>query len=172
MATTSPFGNIYLELVNRLKTEVPELRYIDQDFGQLENYTTMPPVSFPCVLIELGEFDFEDFAGKNTQQGQGMVLIRFATEAWSQSNNLATQQIRETALAYYDIEQKIHLALHGWRATGFSKLLRRKAVKEQRDDTNLRVRILAYTTSFEDETTMPVMTTIPRPALTIGEEKP
>lgn len=150
--------------------EVPDLRYIDQDLGQLENYTIRPSVSFPCALLELGEFDFDDFAGMNTQHGHGMVLIRLAIEAWSPANNLAAQQIRETALSYYDIEQKIHLALHGWRATGFSKLLRRKAVKEQRDDTNLRVRILAYTTSFEDETTRPVTTTIPRPALNLNED--
>lgn len=168
MPTTSPFANIYLKIVERLTAQVPELRYIDQDMGQLENYTMKPPVSFPCALIELGDFDFDDMAGKNMQHGEGLVLIRFATESWSPSNNLAPTQIREKALAYYDIEQKIHVALHGWRSTGFSKLLRRKAVKEQRDDTNIRVRILAFATSFEDDTTMPATTSIARPGVIIG----
>lgn len=168
MPTTSPFANIYLKIVDRLAAQVPELRYIDQDFGQLENYTMKPPVIWPCALIELGEFDFDDMAGKNMQHGEGLVLIRFATEAWSPSNNLTTAAIREKALRYYEIEQKIHVALHGWRDTGFSKLLRRKAVKEQRDDTNIRVRVLGYATSFEDDTTMPVTNTIPRPGVTIG----
>lgn len=163
MPTTSPFANLYLKLVDRLTAEVPELRYIDQDYGQLENYTLRPPVSFPCLLIEMGDFDFEDLGGTNMQTASGLLLMRLAGEAWSASNNLSTGQIMEKALEYYDLEQKIYVALHGWRAEGFSRLLRRKAVKEQRDDTNVRVRVLAYEWGFQDDTASPVKVAIARP---------
>jgi len=169
MASTSPFGNIYLSLMARLQEQVPELKYIDQDLGQLENYEVRPAVQMPCALIDIGEFDFDDMAGKNMQHGEGLVLVRVAVDPFSASGNLAPEAVREKALSYYDIEQKVYVALHGWRTTGFSKLLRRKSVKEIRDD-KFRVKALAFATSFEDDTASPVMITIPRPPVTIGSD--
>lgn len=169
MASTSPFGNIYLALMARLAAEVPELKYIDQDLGQLDNYDVRPTVAMPCALIDIGEFDFDDMAGKNMQHGEGLVLVRLAVDPFSASNNLAPEAVREKALSYYDIEQKIYVALHGWRTTGFSKMLRRKSIKEIRDD-KFRVKVIAFATSFEDATASPVMISIPRPDVTIGSD--
>lgn len=170
MDSTSPFGNLYLCIVARLVAEVPALRYIDQDLGQLDNYDLRPAVSFPCVLIDMGDFDTDDMAGKNMQHAEGLVIVKIATDPFSSSNSLAPSDVRLKALEYYDLEQAVHVALHGWRTTGFSKLLRRKAGKELRED-KFRVRAVAYATSFEDDTTAPVVTSIPRPTVTIGKEE-
>lgn len=165
---SSPFATIYEAILTQVKTTVPEIREIEQDLGQLENYETRPPVSFPCLLIDMGQFNFDDMGGRNQQHADGQIVLRLADLAWSNSNSLTPAKIRAQALRFYEIEQKLHVALHGWRNTGFSKLLRRSSVPEQRNDTNIRVRIITYATSFEDDTTAPVYTTITTPEPTVG----
>lgn len=160
--TESPFANIYLKVMERLALMVPELRYIDQDLGQLENYTTRPAVSFPCGLIEVDEFDFSEVGNELRQIGEGVVMIRLGYPAFNPANNLAPAAVREKALEYYNIEQKIYQALHGWCADGFSRLLRRKSKREERDDT-IKVRVMVFAASFDDDTAKPVYAKIPRP---------
>lgn len=164
----SPFSNLYLKTLARLTETVPELHYIDQDLGQLENYGQRPPVSWPCVLLEVDEFDFSDIQNGTTQLGEGFLIVRLAYPAYSASNNLAPEAVRLKALEYYDLEQKIHEALHGWSSDGFSKLLRRKSKLERRDD-DIRVRVIPYATSFTDDTTKPVRQSVARPVVSIGQ---
>jgi hypothetical protein len=165
--TTSPFANLYLKIVSRLEAEVPELKFIDQDLGQLENYEIRPAVEFPCALIDVDDFDFTDAGNFTTQIGNGLLVIRLGVGAWSPSNNLAPNDVRLKALNYYEIEQKIHVALHGWSNDGFAKLRRKKAKKEERND-NIRVRVISYAVTIQDETTKPTRTSLPRPGATVG----
>jgi hypothetical protein len=163
--TSSPFANLYLKVMARLTAMVPELRYIDQDLGQLEHYEIRPAVSFPCVLIDVDAFDFSD-TSSNSQVGEGMLKIRLGVQAYSAANNLAPASVQLKALEYYELEQKIHEALHGWRDEGFSKLLRRKSVLEDRNDP-IRVRVIPYAVTFDDSTTATKYTTVARPEATI-----
>lgn len=165
--TNSPFANLYLKVMARLLEQVPELRYIDQDMGQLEHYEIRPAVSFPCALIEVDEFDFSEVGSQLRQIGEGFVIIRLGTPAFSPANNLAPAAVREKALDYYNVEEKIYQALHGWNADGFSKLLRRKSKREERNDT-IKVRVMVFATSFDDDTAQPVYTKLPRPAAIIN----
>lgn len=158
--TTSPFGNLFLKVQSRLKDQVPEL-WVDQDLGQLEHFEMRPAVNFPCALIDVDDFTFTDNSS-NTQQGLGMLKIRLAVAAYSPSNNAAPNDVKLKALGYYDIEQKIQKALHGWKDEGFSKLLRRKSKTELRND-NIRVRQIAYATSIDDDSCKPVRTTVATP---------
>lgn len=167
--TTSPFGNMYLKVQQRLLAEVPEL-YVDQDLGQLDHYDIRPAVAFPCALIDVDDFNFTDNSSY-TQQGLGMLKIRLAVAAYSPSNNLAPNEVKLKALGYYEIEQKVQKALHGWKDEGFSKLLRRKSKTELRND-NIRVRQIAYATSIDDDSCKPVRTTVSTPAPSFHIEQP
>ena len=43
---------IFIAVCDRLKTEVPQLRWIDAEEGQL-NTGERPAVAFPCCLIDI-----------------------------------------------------------------------------------------------------------------------
>lgn len=150
LESTSPMANLYLKLLNRLKTKVPDLRYIDQDLGQLENYGLKPPVSWPCCLIDIEEFQFSDTAGANVQEAQGIISLRIGLVKYTDSNNLVPDNIRPNALKYYEIEQQVYEALQGWEDDGFSRLLRRGAGTERRED-DIRVRVLKFAVSWQDD---------------------
>jgi hypothetical protein len=166
---TSPLENIFLKVLERIST-VEEIRFIDQDLGQLENYEYKPAVSWPCALIDVEEFSFTEMGNDLQQIGQGIISIRIGLVKYSDSNNLVPEAVRANALKYYEVEQKVHQAMHGWKAEGFSRLLRRVSVTEKRDD-DIRVRILKYATSFEENMSK-AKTTVPRPPAIIGADLP
>lgn len=144
--STTPFATLFVRLQAHLKTQVPDLRWIDQDFGQLEQ--ERPPVSYPCALIDFTDWNFENW-GENIQSAAGAVVIRLAFDAWSNTNNLTPSLWKDKGLVFYDIEYKIYKALQGWKPDNYGYLLRESVATEQRED-NLRVRVLRFSCSFED----------------------
>lgn len=162
MAQTSPFGNLYLQIKkNRLVAKATSLRYIDQDLGQLDHFETRPAVSLPCALIDIDDTVFEE-AGELTQTGDGIVRVRIGLECYSPSSNIQDESVVETALEYYEIEQEVFLALHGWGKDNFKKLIRVSAKTEKRND-QYRVRTINFKFGIEDTSALPVKTTIARP---------
>jgi len=156
------FGTLYLNLADRLKTAVPELRWIDQDFGQLERFEYRPEVSFPCVLIDFVNATYSQMA-ELSQLGEVAVQLRLGLAPFSQSYQIAPQDVKEKALEYYTIEQKVFQAIHGWHNDFCQPLIRQSAITEHRDNDpiGLRVRILTFMTAFEDNSNFPVYTKNP-----------
>lgn len=164
-ADISPNEQLFESLLARIADKVPEIRFIDQDLGQLENYDMRPAVSWPCLFIDIEETRFSDAAGNFMQIGEGMVTFRLGLVKYSNSNNITPANVRKNALFYYRLENKLYKALHGWAPDGFTRLLRRAEATERRDD-DIRVRISKYAISFEDSTAAPVKTKIPIPGYT------
>lgn len=165
--TPSPFTTLFLSIMNHLKTKVHEIKWIDQDLGQLEQ-EGRPPVAFPCVLIDFSNWQYEDWAD-NTQKGTGFVTIRIAFDAWSNTNNITSPMWQNKGLSFYDLEYKIFKALHGWKPphsdnSVYDYLMRTNVDKEERED-NLRVRTIVFSCGYEDRGASPsyIKTPLPGP---------
>lgn len=158
----SPQANLFKSILQRIKEKVPQIRFIDHDLGQLENYEIRPAVAWPCCLIDIDQLGYSDAANNLQQIAEGTVTLRIGLVKYTDSNNLTPSNVFDNSLQYYEIEQKVFEALHGWAPTGFSKLLRRVAMTEKRDD-DIRVRIVTFAVSFIDESATPAKVTIPRP---------
>lgn len=157
MPLTAPEAILFESILKHIAQAVPEVRYINQDMGQLENYELRPAVSWPCVLIDMDDFDFSEAGNPLIQIGEGFVQVRIGLVQYSQSDNLVPDNIRANSLKYMDVADKVNKALHGWAPAGFSRLLRRKAVTEKRDD-DIRVKILRYAVSYKEN--LSVATTV------------
>lgn len=159
----SPQANLFKSILDRIKSTVPDIRFIDHDLGQLENYEIRPSVSWPCCLIDIDKIQYSDADSNNEQMAQGTITLRLGLVKYTDSNNLTPANVFENSLKYYEIENEVFKALHGWNPEGFSKLLRRVAATEKRDD-DIRVRVITFDVSYRDAGAAPVKTTIPRPA--------
>jgi len=144
----SIFANMYLEIIERIKVKVPEIKYINQDFGQIDNYEERPPVSFPCLLIDFESFGFSDM-GSNCQIAEGTVKLRLATAPFSNQSSITPDIVQAKAMAYYELETKLYQALHGWQGNVFGYLMREGVETEKRED-ELRVRAISFSTCFQD----------------------
>lgn len=156
MATQSYFGQLFLDLSDHIKTTVPEIKWIDQDFGQLEQFEYRPAVSFPCVLIDFPLANFSNTADK-TQMGEVTVQLRLGFAPYSKSHTGAPTDAREKAVEYYAVEQKLYEAVQGFETEYTQPLIRVNAGTEQRlsasdvaDSIGLRVRVMNFSTGFDD----------------------
>jgi len=186
----SPFAALFIAIQQRLATILDvnsqqAIKFIDQDLSQLEDTAggyNRPPVSWPCALIDIHDTSFTSYAAL-VQQGQVGVSIRLGFPPFSSTALQVPVADRNKALYYYDLEQAIVLALHGWTpgtvtiddngntfdlSNIFGDLIRMRAVKEDRNDL-LRVRCIYFTLPMEDHSTEEVQQyTSATPNFTIG----
>lgn len=177
----SPFALLFLAMQQRIgaiidpETSDPMFAFIDQDYGQLEHSISgLPAVSFPCVLIDIEEVDFDNTAD-NAQTATLKISLRLGFAPYSSTSGLTPDEWKLRALAFYEQEQALHLALQGWNpgevtvteeplATAdlsdtFGHFIRIHTHSQRRVDT-LRIRHLTYTISMQDYSTRPVVTMV------------
>lgn len=145
----SPISKLYNAVLDRIKSAVPGIRFINQDLGQLEFYDTKPPVSWPCVLIDVGELNFEEHL-HNMQIATANIIIRLALTTYSDVSSLTTDQVRELGLKFFELEHELCNVLHNWQPPHdeLGALVRTATATEKRDD-NIRVRQITFTTSLQ-----------------------
>jgi hypothetical protein len=148
---TSGFALTYLSLQEHLQNEMPELVWIDQDLGQLETGDQRPAISFPAVLIDFDSVQYSNLS-QYVQWVDFNISIRLAFAPYASANNHAPTASKEHALEYYDVEERLYIALAGFTANDtIQPLVRVRAVTERREDT-YRVRHIIFTTAAEDRT--------------------
>jgi hypothetical protein len=143
------FAKLFIDLQNRIKDEVPEIRFTEQNFGQygFENFRSM--VSFPALLIDFPNTNYSALQG-DIQLGAAIINIVLLFEPFSQSYNLAPETVRQKALEYYEIEHKVYKALQGWNTDYCTPLVRTDAKSQNRNEIGLRIRDLNFSCEFED----------------------
>jgi hypothetical protein len=164
----SPEANLLKGTIDMIKAAVPEIRFISQDIGQLENYEIRPSVSWPCCLIDIEDGRFSNSGDQLIQLAEKVISFRLGFVKYSDVNNLAPDAIVEQALQYLEIENKLYAKLHGKAVAGFSRFIRILDATEKRDD-DIRVRIVKFSISYTDSSAIPVRTKVPRPNSIINE---
>lgn len=163
----SPFANIFIAILNHIKTTVPEIKFIEHDLGQLDDYSNgRPPVAFPCVLIDFNNWAFENL-GDNAQRAEGDVIIKLGYARQALTNSTTPDNWREAALEYHDIEWKLNKFLHGFTpGDSYGYLTRTTETKENRP-LYVRQKTTTYRLAFEDYSATPERDTIPAPPVQV-----
>lgn len=75
--------DIFIALMERIATLMPELSLIDEDYGQLEMGIDEDsyPVTFPCVLISDVISDWNDI-GLGAQKSMSSITLRLALDCY------------------------------------------------------------------------------------------
>ncbi|MDR0729154.1 MAG: hypothetical protein LBF19_03400 [Prevotellaceae bacterium] len=138
------------DIQNRLAAAVqaddsPLLAYVDLDWGQVDFYEGMPPVKFPCALIDVQNATYSN-EGQRVQLGDIMVQIRIVDMILSHSSAAAPAAQREKAARVFDLLREIHRLLHGWTGTParYGRLVRKTLARVRRRDG-----LHEYTMTFE-----------------------
>lgn len=145
------FAKYYLDLCDRIRTEVPEIKLIEQDFGQDALDKWRSNVMFPTILIDFPTVSYNTETTMS-QLAEVTLNIRLLSAPFKQSNDNAPIEIKEDALLYFDIEQKLTKALNGWQPDGeyCQPLIRSSIQSNNRNDIGLRIRNLTFTTAYEE----------------------
>ena len=152
---------IYLDTLSRIETQVTAIKYIDQDFGQIDNIKEggRAPVGLPCALLDFDDARFSDLGNKAQLADPATLKVRLAFPMWNPGNSLVKEQVRNYAVWMYDVEVAVNQALHGWRGSIFGPLMRTRRETEKR--TDYKVINIFYEFSYKDLTCSPQYQKIP-----------
>ena len=159
---------LFKSIATRLEQEVPELRWIDWEQGQIDmNLEKTYPLQFPAVLIDFTNINWSSIK-HGVQDGEVTVLIKVVFDIYEDLNNHAPD--RDMALSRLELLKKIHKALHnfageilpdnnnGFEDSHFNRLERTSTSSERRDD-GLKVINMLYVTLLRDQSGMNNMPT-------------
>jgi hypothetical protein len=125
----------FTDIQNRLAQQVPALRYIDEDWGQLDYYEGHPPVQFPCALIDCGDIAVTQMGGR-VMLDKISVVIRIADLRLSNTSNAAPQTQKTAAYQLFETLQQVICALHGYTGSPdvYGRLVRTAGQRIRRKD--------------------------------------
>lgn len=122
-------------------SEVTSLKYIDEDWGQLDDYSPNMPVQWPCCLIDFSQIVFQNIGKDRTaipqqrQIAEGTITITIANQKLTNTSFAAPQMQKQNAWSIYDIIEDVHKKIHGWRPVNISgALIRTQFIRRKRDD--------------------------------------
>lgn len=131
---------LLLNLETQLDT-VTALQYIDEDWGQLDDYGPNPPVKWPCCLVDFSDADYTDIgiersaSPQNRQQALGSITLNFANLKMTNSSKKAPINQKDQAYLLLEIIEEAHKTIHGFRpGENCGSLIRKSFRRIKRDD--------------------------------------
>jgi hypothetical protein len=140
---------LYYGIIKQLKTNVPSLKWIGWDNGEIDLVDSSYPISYPNVLIDFVNFSPETVGG-NVQIGDLLIRLRISFRIYDDMNSIAPDTSRTAGLTILKQLNEIYKALQGWSGgEHYNELERVAQNREQRND-ELTVYTMDFVTNFRD----------------------
>lgn len=117
------------------------IKYVDENWGQLDYYSPNFPVKWPCVLIDISSANFSNIGKDNSkvpinrQMGESILELRIANIRLTNTSGKAPNMQKLYATSIWKLIEQTHELLHGWNPTADnSKLIRTTINRVKRDD--------------------------------------
>lgn len=136
---------LYLKLIELL-SEIPEIKYIDLNYGQLQE--EKPPLVYPAVLISMDESVIDDVQDA-FQIIAGNFDLTICMKMLGETHSHAPEETRTKALEYLEITEKIYKKLQGYQDSHFDSFSR-KTAKDQNIRKGLKTTVQRYETSWRE----------------------
>lgn len=139
---------LFLLAVARLKT-VSAIEWIDLDKGQINNYETMPPISFPAALIKLDYTQCENIGGRK-QKCRARMMIRLAFDYTGETDSTMPQNALESSLLYFETVEAAYKAFQGITDKTIAAPFNRIGQIEENRPDGLKVINITFETYIHD----------------------
>ncbi len=137
---------ILTAVMERLQNEIPDLRYIAEDWGQLDYYDDAPPVRFPCALVSMGNLSFESET-YGLRRARMTILIRVADAPSVSGTMAAPDDYRRRAFAIFDLMERVGNCLYGFGGVDFNEIEQQGITRYSRED-RIREYAMTFTTEY------------------------
>lgn len=88
---------------------MPEISLVDEDYGQLHTEEDTYPVTFPAVLIQVEEINWQDL-GAGKQKGSAQIRIKLALDCYDDTHY--TSGTATKAAKRMQLYKKLHSKLN------------------------------------------------------------
>jgi hypothetical protein len=140
-----------LKSIQDILSAIPTLKYVDEDWGQLDDYSPNPPTQFPLALIDIGSLQFSDIgrdattSPQNRQMATGTIVISIANLKLTNTSARAPQPQKDLAWSIWDIVQSVHEKLHGVKVEASVGAMIRTAMRKVKRDDGIQEYEVTYT---------------------------
>lgn len=129
------------------------MRYIAEDWGQLDHYDEAPPVRFPCALVSVSRVRLEGRTAE-ARWGSMTILIRVADAPAVSGTMAAPESHRERAFAVLDLMDRIGDTLYAFGGEAFNELEQKEIIHYGREDA-IREYAMTFETQYEIRSEQP-----------------
>lgn len=140
---------ILTDIQERLMLKVPAINYVDEDWGQLDDYSPNFPVKWPCALVDCFGANYENL-GNKVQMGLATIRIQIADVKLSNSSGKAPAEQKTKSKSFYLLMKEVYKALHGYTAHDHYSALIRVSEKRLRRNDGVRVHEMLFTVEIKD----------------------
>jgi hypothetical protein len=144
----------FLETIQTKLATIPALKYIDEDWGQMDSYSPNPPAKFPCALIDITSLNFSNIGKDNSatpinrQLADGTVTFIIGNLKLSNTSQHAPQSQKDNAWNIWIVIDDLHKKVHGWKPLEDSGALMRTSLKRIRRDDGIQEYQITYSIGF------------------------
>lgn len=131
----------YKELSAIVKTKIPEIKHIDLWYEQINYLPEEYPYPEQCLFIDINTISIETL-GNNVQALNCAITFYHVFDTLSDTFEGSTNQ--DTALAFMQVNKKIHAAMQGTSGNNFSPLNRTSNKRVPTRETWMIVREQTY----------------------------
>ncbi len=154
--------HIFLNIQDRIANQVPALRYIDKNWGQL-NFP-QPPVQWPCCLIDLDNIDYSQAADR-CRLAEASISLTVADHHTVRSSAKAPS--KSDAYDILDIITTIIEVLEGYRVPDTTQALTRTRLQKTYSDQSYDIYTLTFTTAWIEQPNEEGQTVIASPSINV-----
>lgn len=126
----------------QLGDNVPELKYVDKDWGQLSH--AQPAVKFPCMLLDIEDVSYSQIA-KGGQMADTQITLTIADSRLTSSSLTAPK--KEDAYKVIDLIEKVHTVLQNFTNGNYAPLFR-TSLKKVLADSGKECYKIVYQTAY------------------------
>jgi hypothetical protein len=140
-----------LENIQKQLGTIPSLKYIDEDWGQLDDYSPHPPTQFPLALIDIGSIEFSHIGmdkkvvPQNRQMATGTIVITVANLRLTNTSLRSPKQQKDNVWEIWNVIECVHQELHGFKPDCNSGAMMRTALRRIKRDDGIQEYEITYT---------------------------
>lgn len=138
---------ILYELILEKLDEIKEIKFSDLDFGQL--MVEVPPIGYPAILLSI-DYPTTNNISRLIQEVRATIKLTIVTKAITETNSLASKEIRSQGLEFLRLRQKVYKKLQGFGNEEFYPF-ERKSMRNEMLRQGLKTTVLQFETSFHDD---------------------
>ena len=141
--------NIIQNIQNQIK-DIANLRYVDEDWGQLDYYSPNFPVQWPCVLIDINDVNYSNIGRDKTktpvnrQMADVVCTLKVANLRLTNTSAKAPQNQKDNVWSIFNLLEEVHKKLQGFNPSAESgSLIRIRQSRQFRED-GVQVYLVSY----------------------------
>lgn len=142
--------NLLLNINEKLEQEVTDLKYIDENWGQLQYFGKDCPVKWPCALVDFASGQFSNisynYATETGTQQEGILNIEITIAKLKLSPTSTGAKMSQKIKGYeiWKTVKKVHEILQGWKPLPNSGELSRTSIQQIKRDDGIKEIIVIY----------------------------